>query len=195
MHGPELLAWLVVALCGGTGAFCLVRMRAGRARARQVAGLEAAMGFGMALMAVPPDALTATPPPAAFAALFAATALWSAALLRAGAAHQAHHAVESLAMVYMAVVMAAAPGGHAGHAPGGVPLLTGVLLAYFGLYALRTGPRLLPAVQGGGPLGRAPAPGPRPAAPGAGAHCAAPEVAAACRLALAVGMFATLLTL
>ncbi|WP_326594712.1 DUF5134 domain-containing protein [Streptomyces sp. NBC_01803] len=189
MHGPELVGWLVVALCGGTGAFSLARMRAGPAGARHAAGIEAAMGFGMALMAVPPAALPATPPPAGFAVLFAATALWSAALLRAGAAHQAHHVVESLAMVYMAVAMAAAPGGHAGHAPGGVPLVTGVLLAYFALYTLRTGPRLLPTAAGG-------TPGPVPVrGPAAGSHCAAPELAAACRLALSVGMFATLLAL
>ncbi|MDT0347174.1 DUF5134 domain-containing protein [Streptomyces litchfieldiae] len=181
-HGPELVGWLVAALCGTAGAYCLWRARAPAARGRQAAAVEAVMGLGTALMAVPATAVPA-PPPAAFAVLFSATALWSAALLAAGAAHQAHHVVEGLAMVYMAVAMAGGAPAHAEHPPGGVPLLTGALLAYFAGYALRSGPRLLPAAPGGagaGPAGHA-----EPL----------PEVAVACRLALALGMFAMLLML
>ncbi|RKN04422.1 DUF5134 domain-containing protein [Streptomyces radicis] len=185
MHTPGLVGWLLAALCGLTGGYCLVRARVGPPLARQAACVEAVMGIGMAAMAVPgaPER-----PPAAFAVLFGATALWAAALLVAGVAHQAHHVVEGLAMVYMAVAMATAgsASGHAGHGPGGVPLLTGALLAYFALYALASAPRLLPAVGG--------------RAHGAGGHAAAgrggafPEVAAGCRMTLAVAMFAMLLT-
>jgi hypothetical protein len=181
-HGPELVGWLLTALCGATGAYCLLRARSGPPLARRTAGVEAAMGLGMAVMALP--GVLPAPPPAAFALFFGAAALWSAALLAAGAAHQLHHMVEGLAMVYMAVVMPAGAPAHAGHGPAGVPALTGALLAYFALYALASGPRLLPAAGAGGPGHR----------PGHAAE-AVPEVAAACRLGLALGMCAMLLTL
>lgn len=193
MHGPALVGWLLAAVCGGTGALCLLRLRGCRAGGeRGTAGVEGLMGLGMAVMALPPTVLPAAPPQA-FAVVFAGGALWSLALLRAGAAHQGHHLLESLAMVYMALAMAgagtaAADGpapaaahgaGHAGAA--GHPAVTALLLAYFAGYALRSGHRLLtPAGPG------------RPARSGAAMD---PEVAAACRLILALGMVAMLLTL
>lgn len=79
-------------------------------------------------------------------------------------------------MAYMALAMAggggSAAGGHPGHhgQPGGLPLLTGALLVYFGAYALWEGSRVLAV---GGP---AVAPLPR-----------------ACRAAMGIGMFAMLL--
>ncbi|RKN38560.1 DUF5134 domain-containing protein [Streptomyces hoynatensis] len=192
MHGPVLVGWLLVALCGGTGGYCLTRVRGGRPRERRAAAAEAAMGLGMAVMALP------TGQPGGFpgdlvllcvAVLSGGTALGAAAVLGFGAAHRAHHVVETAAMLYMALAMGAAPAAahHAAHQPGGNPLLTGVLLAYFGGYALCAGPRLLPAAVGGGHGG--------PAGGAGGAPERPPELAAACRLALAVGMFAMLLTM
>ncbi|WP_328375294.1 DUF5134 domain-containing protein [Streptomyces sp. NBC_00440] len=75
---------------------------------------------------------------------------------------------------------------HASHSAGGIPLLTGALLAYYAVYVLRTGATLVPAVSvatgGGGPAG----------AIGWGAR---PELALACRLAMGMAMFAMLLTI
>jgi hypothetical protein len=166
---------------------CLLRMRAGSPALRRGAGGEALMGLGMAAMAVPATVLDAQPWEApVFAAVFAAAALL--ALLPArGGAHHLHHAVGSLAMVYMAL----APGhsGHASTAPGdGATLLTGLLLAYFAVYALRTGVRVVP-------------PAAVPAVPASGAAAGAaspgwvvrPELATACRASMAMGMFAMLL--
>jgi hypothetical protein len=185
MHGPALIGWLLVTVCGSAGAHCLLRMRHDTPRQRPVSALEALMGWGMAAMAVPASVLP-LPPPLVFAAVFAAVAGWSLGLLRSGAPHQLHHLVESLAMIYMALAMAAVPGAaHAGHAAdaGGLPLLTGALLVYFATYALHTGVRLLPAT---------------PTAPGAPVPpglLRQPEVAEACRLTLALGMFAMLIAL
>ncbi|MFD5544465.1 DUF5134 domain-containing protein, partial [Streptomyces sp. NPDC127079] len=83
--------------------------------------------------------------------------------------------------VYMAVVMAASPGGHH-HGGSGVPLLTGVLLLYFTGYVLLAGARLVPGAV---------------AAAGAGAAGWGdrPELARACRLSMGIGMVAMLLTL
>jgi hypothetical protein len=152
------------------------------------------MGFGMAVMAAPASAVRSAPP-AALVALFAAAAAWELWLVREHrsakreAAHHLHHAVGALAMVYMALAMAGGSGG--GHhssaaAAAGIPLLTGVLLAYFAVYVLRSGVRLLPAGTGGagGPAGP----------PG----CAVrdePGFALACRLAMGTGMIAMLVTL
>lgn len=198
MHGPEPVAWLLAALCCGIGVYCGLGVRAGPSRQRQAAGIEAAMGVGMAVMAVPSAALP-PPPPGVFLVLFSALAAWSGALLGAGECHQAHHLVESLAMVYMAWVMTTASAGHAahsassgpaGHGPGGVPVLTAGLLVYFALYALRAGPQLLPAAPGGGGAGAGTAGHGPPGSP-----AAPPEVAAGCRLAMALAMFAMLMTL
>jgi hypothetical protein len=151
------------------------------------------MGLGMAAMAVPVPGGTRAALGlllvVLFVVLFAAVAAWCAALPRAGAAHRAHHVVEALAMVYMGLAIAAAPAGHGGHggeggpAPGGVAPVTWLLLAYFTLHALRTGPRPVPVPVPVGSGGAAPSPSP------------SPEVTRACQLTLSVGMLAMLLTL
>ncbi|WP_052848999.1 DUF5134 domain-containing protein [Streptomyces avicenniae] len=189
MHGPVLVGWLLVALCGGTGAYCLLRMRGAVGAVRQAAGAEAAMGLLMGVMALP--ALPATAAVAlALGAVSGAVALWSGLLLASGVPHRTHHVVEGLAMVYMAVAMASG-GGHGGaHGPAGTPVLTGGLLAYFVLYALRCGPLLLP-----GAAGTDAGAGAVRVGSGARGAVAAPEVTAACRLALAAGMAVMLLSL
>ncbi|MER6571740.1 DUF5134 domain-containing protein [Streptomyces sp. NPDC001093] len=187
MHGPVPAAWLLVALCAATGAYCLLRMRSRVEEQRRAAGGEALMGFGMAVMAVPAAAFS--PPRWAwpvYAAVFGAAALralWSART----APHHVHHLVGTSAMVYMSVAMAAAPpGAHHSHGGSGVPLLTSLLLLYFAAYVLLAGARLVPAAvavagagAGGGPVGW----GDRP------------ELARACRLSMGIGMVAMLLTM
>ncbi|MFF4870836.1 DUF5134 domain-containing protein [Streptomyces sp. NPDC090109] len=193
MHGPALSGWLLVALCAVTGAYCLLRMRACAGQERRAAGGEAVMGFGMAFMALPAAVLT---PPgwswAVYAAVFGATALHGLLAVRHGA-HHLHHLVGSLAMVYMAVAMAApgAPGAHAGHmtaGAGGIPVLTGGLLLYYTAYVLRAGARLVPVAASAS----APAP-----VGGAGrvSRAGGPEMTLACRLSMALGMVAMLVTL
>ncbi|MGV9315737.1 DUF5134 domain-containing protein [Streptomyces sp. NPDC003691] len=191
MHGPAPAGWLLVALSAAAGGYCLARMRSCAGGARRAVGGEALMGFGMAVMAVPAAALD--PPPRAWAAgavVFGGAALLSllslAAARRGG--HHLHHAVGSLAMVYMAVLMAdpsggGHPGGHAPASPAGIPVLTGALLAYYTVYVLRSGARLAPAAG----------PGPQPAA-GASPE-PVPELVPACRLAMGLGMLAMLLAL
>ncbi|MDK1474703.1 DUF5134 domain-containing protein [Streptomyces sp. 549] len=177
MHGPEPVAWLLFGVCALAAAVCLRRTRSGPAAHRRTAATEAVMALGMAAMALPPQPV----PAAAFAVLFTAVAAHSAALLVQGAPHQAHHFAEAAAMVYMALAMPdpAAAAAHAGHEPGGVPWVTGALLVYFGLYTLRTGTRLMPGPDSGGPA----------------ATSGSPEVAVACRLTLALGMSAMLVGL
>lgn len=176
MHGPASPGWLLVALCAATGAYCLLRMRSEVEEQRRAAGGEALMGFGMAAMAVP--AAVFTPPSWAwsvYAVVFGAAAvraLWAAR----ASTHHLHHLVGASAMVYMAVVMAASPGHHAGS---GIPLLTGVLLLYFVGYVLLSGVRLVPVAAGGGTVGW----GDRP------------ELARACRLSMGIAMVAMLATL
>lgn len=200
MHGQTTSGWLLVALCAATGAYCLLHIRSGRREHREEAGGEALMGFGMAVMAVPAAVLA---PPVwgwvLYAAVFggaALRALWQARG-KVPHGHHVHHLVGSLAMVYMALVMApggavfAADGGHAGHgeqAAGygadGIPLLTGALLVYYAAYVLRSGVRLLPvATETAGAGG------------GAIAWAARPELALACRISMSIGMIAMLLTL
>ncbi|MFF9689554.1 DUF5134 domain-containing protein [Streptomyces sp. NPDC014623] len=198
MHGPALPGWLLMVLCGATGAYCLLRTRNGTRRERGSARAEALMGFGMAAMAVP-----AAPLPewtwVVHTVVFGAASLHAAVYARGGG-HHLHHLVGSLAMVYMAVAMApgaahAPGGGHASHGAGaagtagGIPVLTGALLVYYALYVLRSAGRLIPApapvgVPAGGPGGMT---GP--------AWGARPELALACRLAMGTAMFAMLLTL
>ncbi|MEU2157168.1 DUF5134 domain-containing protein [Streptomyces sp. NPDC019396] len=184
MHGTAFSAWLLVALCAASGAYCVLRMRSSAGEERGAAGGEAAMGFGMAAMALP---ATIAPPPSwawqIYAAVFTATGLrglW--ALRRAGGgSHHPHHLVGSLAMVYMALTMAPGTGAHTGHAgAGGVPLLTGVLLGYFVVFVLRSGARLVPVAAPSGAV-----------APAWGAR---PELALACRVSMGVAMVAMLLT-
>ncbi|MGE9696186.1 DUF5134 domain-containing protein [Streptomyces sp. NRRL F-5630] len=184
MHAPGPAAWLLVALSAATSAYCLLRMRDPGQGVRGTAGGEALMGFAMAVMAVPAAVLQ--PPAWAWsccAVVFGGAALRALWAARAGSAHHVHHLVGTLAMAYMAWAMASAPAGHAGHGgghmPGGVPLLTGLLLAYYTAYVLYTGTRLVPA---GGPQGPAPT------------HWTGrTEVVRACRLAMATGMLAMLL--
>ncbi|MGW2713477.1 DUF5134 domain-containing protein [Streptomyces sp. NPDC001356] len=189
MHGPVSIAWLLVALCALTGAYCLLRMRSGVEEQRRAAGGEALMGFGMAAMAVPAAAFT---PPrwawSVYAAVFGAAALralWAAR----DAPHHLHHLVGSAAMVYMAVAMAASPpAAHHGHGGSGVPMLTGALLLYFAGYVLFSGARLVPAP--------APAGGTGPTGGGGPAHWGdRPELARACRLSMGIGMMAMLLAM
>ncbi|MEU9847087.1 DUF5134 domain-containing protein [Streptomyces sp. NPDC047985] len=197
MHGPVTSGWLLMALCAMTGAYCLLRTRGETGERRRTARAEALMGFGMAAMAVP--AAVVTPPAwawAVYAVLFGAAslrALWFSR--RSG--HHLHHLVGSSAMVYMALTMApggggaAGHGGHTGHGmaatAGGVPLLTGLLLAYYAAYVLRSGARLIPVAAAAGDAGGGPA-------GGGGGWAARPELALACRMTMGIAMFAMLLT-
>lgn len=195
MHQPTVPGWLLMASCLATGVYCLSRMRSCRGAAREAAGGEALMGFGMAAMAVPAAVLS--PPPwhwAVYAAVFGAAGLRALWTLRAGPGgghhHPVHHLVSCLAMVHMAAAMSGPAGGHTAHlsaAPAGPPLLTAVLLVYFAGYALRAGTLLVPAPAAGTP---------GPAAPFAASDRAGrPEVAVACRLSMALAMLAMLLAL
>ncbi|GAA1993087.1 DUF5134 domain-containing protein [Kitasatospora viridis] len=179
MHGPVVLSVLLALLTAATGTLCLLRMRTGGARhgSRGSDAAEAAMGLGTAAMITLGDRLPAPLWVVLFGLLGAASV---AAALAPGAvgrrAHRLHHAVGAAAMAYMALAMRG-PDRHPGMAmPMGLPLLTGLLLLYFGCYALWSGSRLLTA---GGPVA-GPAGGPVPQA---------------CRLAMGVGMFAMLLAL
>ncbi|MFF5899651.1 DUF5134 domain-containing protein [Streptomyces argenteolus] len=197
MHGPALSGWLLMVLCGFTGAYCLLRTREGPERERRAARAEAVMGFGMAAMAVPAALLR--PPEwtwAVYALVFAGASLRALVQASRGGGHHWHHLIGSLAMVYMAVAMApgaAHPGAHLSHGAeaGGVPALTGVLLAYYAVYVLRSAGRLIPAPA---PVGVA-AGGGAPGGPGRTAWGSRPELALACRLTMGMAMFAMLLTL
>ncbi|MEU8617844.1 DUF5134 domain-containing protein [Streptomyces sp. NPDC048623] len=191
MHGPALSGWLLVVLCAASGAYCLLRMRAAGAAERGSAGSEAVMGFGMAAMALPAAVLS--PPEwswVLYAGVFGLAALHGLVSAVRHGGHHLHHLVGSLAMVYMALAMAAAPGaqgGHAGHgghgavaATGGIPVLTGLLLAYYGVYVLRSGARLVPAAGAAGIR-----------AGGAGGA----ELTLVCRLSMGLAMLAMLLAL
>ncbi|MEU1177968.1 DUF5134 domain-containing protein [Streptomyces sp. NPDC005820] len=215
MHGPTSPGWLLVTLCAATGAYCLLRMRSRVEEQRRAAGGEALMGFGMAVMAVPPGVFT--PPPWAWpahATVFGAAtlrALWAARTHT----HHLHHLVGTSAMVYMAVTMALAPPhAHAhGAAASGVPLLTGALLVYFTGYVLLSGARLLPVAgaavtvgagrtSGAGEVGGADGTGGTDGAArapssagGAVGWSDRPELARACRLSMGIGMVAMLLAM
>jgi uncharacterized membrane protein YhaH (DUF805 family) len=184
VHGPMTSGWLLMVLCAATGAYCLVRMRSCTGDAREAAGGEALMGFGMAAMAVPAAVLTL---PSwhwvVYAVVFGAAALRATWALRTRR-HHVHHLVGCLAMIYMAASMAGPGGPHASHAPTGAPLLTAALVVYFAAYVLRSGLRLVPVA--------APAGGPGPAASARGAP---PELALACRVSMGTAMLAMLLTL
>ncbi|WP_225846712.1 DUF5134 domain-containing protein [Streptomyces sp. HPF1205] len=190
MHGPPLVAWLLVVLSAAAAVICLVRGQAGH---------EAVTSTGMALMAVPMSVVDPWSWEAPLlAVLFTLTAVRALLLSGRRTGHHVHHAVCSAAMVYMAVCMARAdagrtgPPGHEAHTTAaGLPLLTGLLLLYFAGYALRAG-MLLVAAPAHGPL--IPADG----TAAAGANAAprfAPEVAVACRILMALAMLAMLLTL
>ncbi|MDX2296932.1 MULTISPECIES: DUF5134 domain-containing protein [Streptomyces] len=189
MHGPALSGWLLVALCAASGAYCLLRMRACAGEARRAARAEAVMGFGMAAMALP--AAVVGPPSwswAVYAALFGAVAVGDLLAARRDA-HRLHHAVGSLAMLYMALAMAPAAGGapgvhgaHGAGTAGGIPLLTGGLLLYYGVYVLRTGTRLVPVAPHPGAAG----------AGGGGGWATRPELTLVCRLSMGLAMLAML---
>lgn len=198
MHQPTVPGWLLMVSCLATGAYCLFRMRRCRGAAREAAGGEALMGFGMAAMAVPAAVLTLPSWHwAVYAAVFGAAgarALWT--LRGGGHEHHLHHLVSCLAMVHMATAMGGpAAGAHSAHhsgAPAGPPLLTAALLLYFAGHALHAGTRLVP-VPAGGPA----APGGPAAGWGGQAEAAGwggrPEVAGACRLSMSLAMLAMLL--
>ncbi|WP_043263440.1 DUF5134 domain-containing protein [Streptomyces sp. CT34] len=195
MHTPPLVGWLLVLLYAAAGVYCLTRMRAGPAAVRTTARAESLMAGGMAVMALPASAVA---PPAWLPWLF--TAVFGTAGLWALARRHLHHAVGMAAMVYMALAMAgmggtggthgaggmagmAGAGGMAGMggtggmahaAPAGVPLLTGVLLAYYTVYVIAAGIRLTPAT---------------------GTATEAPVVLRACQVAMGIGMLAMLLAL
>ncbi|MFG2193948.1 DUF5134 domain-containing protein [Streptomyces sp. NPDC048639] len=212
MHGPPLVGWLLVILCGAAGMLCLLRMRGGDSGQRHGAGGEALMGIGMAAMAVPTVARAPQPwDHFVFAAVFTAAALHALLLARRGR-HHLHHVVGALAMVHMSL----APGhsNHAAHGAAqpvaGTALLTAVLLVYFAVYVLRTGIALVPPAATAGTRGAAgnrgeglpSAPGiPATAGIGGGGPSPAPgmrwthhpELATACRVSMGMGMFAMLL--
>jgi len=181
MHGPPLVAWLLVALSAATAISCLVRNEARS---------EAVMGVGMAVMAVPLSVFDPRPWAApVFTVVYALAALHALKPGGGDTGHRMHHVVSSAAMVYMAVAMAGAGSAGSGHTmtmSEGSPVLTGLLLVYFAGYVLRAGVGLaLVPAHAGLITGRARTVQVR--------H--APEVAVACRVSMALGMFAMLLVL
>ncbi|MFG1810791.1 DUF5134 domain-containing protein [Streptomyces sp. NPDC049040] len=185
MHGPPLVAWLLVVLSAAAAVWCILRREARS---------EALLGTGMAVMAVP---LSVFEPPrwgtAALVVVFGTVALHALRPSGRPMSHRMHHLLCAGAMVYMSAAMASAGSahtGHAAHAGAGAPLLTGLLLVYFAGYVLHTGTRLaIPALP-------PPAALTAPLPPGGAIRLRhAPEVAAACRVAMALAMFAMLLTL
>lgn len=186
MHGPLLVAWLLVVLSTAAAVTCVLR--------RESAD-EALTGAGMAVMAVPlsvADPWSWSAP--LFAVVYAMAAVRALLLVRRRGGHHLHHSVCSAAMVYMAVAMARAGSGahvgHAAHAGAGTALLTGPLLLYFAGYVLRQGMLLVAVPAAHGPLMSGAAGTAAAVAPGR-----APEVAVACRVTMALGMFAMLLVL
>ncbi|MHA6759055.1 DUF5134 domain-containing protein [Streptacidiphilus sp. PAMC 29251] len=196
MHGPAVVGWLLAGLMGATGLYCLGRtLRQGASPAeRQLDGSETLKGLGMAAMALP-YGLARGVPVGVWAVLFGGAALWSLrAGVREGAGHRGHHlyhGVGHLAMIYMAVGTAGAVGmeGMPGMAGGGLgsPALTGVLLVFFGGYALLSGVRLITAPGAGS------VPGPAVSGSVAVRLLGAPELPDACRMVLGLGMFTMLL--
>ncbi|ANW21468.1 DUF5134 domain-containing protein [Streptomyces clavuligerus] len=188
MHGPVVAGWLIAALSAATGGYCLARVRRCPGPGRRAGVEDGLMGLGMAAMALPAVMDAAGPVYAVVFGGAAVHALWSA---RHGPAGHLHHLVGSLAMVYMAVAMTpASASGHAVHtgppSAAGIPLVTGALLVYYAVYALRAGARLVPSVPvvpaaGSGAWGDGTEPG--------------AELTSACRLTMALGMLAMLLAL
>ncbi|MFR0355874.1 DUF5134 domain-containing protein [Streptomyces sediminimaris] len=205
MGGPPLVGWLLTALGTATGVLCAVRSRAWTVKdrcERRIARAEAVMGVGMALMAAPALARrTGVWGPAVLAVVFVALAV-RALLFARGEPHRLHHTIDAAVMAYMAVVMAVAAGGMTpeamagmrhGHAPMGSPLVDLALLGYYIAYVLWAGTRLVPvAAVECAPASPLPVAGPRRAAPSV---WQAPAVGTACRLSLAIGMLAMVLTM
>ncbi|WP_034087663.1 DUF5134 domain-containing protein [Streptacidiphilus albus] len=208
MHASAAVGWLLAALTGLTGLYCLMRLRRpGTPRAqRRLDASEALKGLGMAAMAIPYGSARVVPVPV-WVVLFGGAAAWSLVEgLRPGGhrGHHLYHAVGHLAMVYMALAMAGATAGAGAGttagagtmagmaAPSGVPLLTGVLLVFFGCYVVVGGVRLV----GAAPSGATAVPG---GGTGGGSVVrrllGAPELPDACRMVLGMGMFAMLLSM
>jgi hypothetical protein len=134
MHEPAAVGWLLVALCGAIGTYCVARLcsRAPREAAeRHADAAEGLMAAGMVVMAVP-GGLGMRVPVAIWAGVFGAALLWALVagavaaleaspgrvrLPRAGCgrrphrAHHLYHVVGMAAMVYMAVAAARALDG------------------------------------------------------------------------------------
>ncbi|NSC25249.1 DUF5134 domain-containing protein [Streptomyces albus subsp. chlorinus] len=223
MHGSATVGWLLVALCAVAGASCVLRARGAGPGGRAQARGEAVMGFGMAAMAVPalwdagpvPPVVPAWGFAGVFGTLLARELLMAARKQRGGARRgHAHHVVGAAAMLYMALTMAAGPSGPSGAAAphhagaGGIPVVTAALLGYFAGYVLWSGARLMPSAAGVATAGadrtaagddvrlRGDDQGPGPVAAPAGTGLVQQAgVAAGCRLTMATGMFAMLLTL
>jgi len=143
-----------------------------RARQREVDTAEAVMALGMGGMALLPGVLWGW----LYAVLAGGLLLGAVGPGSAGLrVHRLHHGVGALAMTYMALAMATSP-AHLHHAaPPGLPLLTGLLLLYFGGYTLWESSRLLATPTG---------------------HAVPPaRLTQACRAAMGIGMFAMLLTM
>lgn len=204
MHGPAVVTWLLAGLAVGSAGLCVVRLRSpGCPREHRTSdAAEAAMGLGMAGMAVLPGMLWGW-----FFALLGGFLLVGAVGAHGGRAHRMHHGIGACAMAYMALAMTSAPGQHHHGAPAGLPVLTGALLLYFGGYSLWAGSRLLsdpgdgrhpPAVAHAPAVAPGPAgalwTGDRSAGGWAGGGLAGGAVRA-CRVGMGIGMFAMLLTL
>ncbi|WP_042382965.1 DUF5134 domain-containing protein [Streptacidiphilus melanogenes] len=172
MGGAQVIAWLLVLLCGGAGSYCAVRLcvrHAAPPAHRAADATEAVMGLGMAVMAA-----GLTTPTGVGVAVYGSAALASLVLGALATGHRAHHLYHLVghgAMVYMTVVTAAAPHGMArmggmdgmgGTPVRGIPLLTGVLLLACVAVSVTAGLRLIapaagPALGATRPLWRAPA--------------------------------------
>lgn len=160
MLTQSVIVWSAAGLMGGTGLYCLARLR--RTPHAAVCGdplsfaSEALMGLGAALMTLQGAWGTHTPP-VLWAAVYGAATLSSLSVmafvpgrLHAGPrSRRLHDAIGHLSMVYMGLAMS----GSAAHSmadpqlttthPGGIPLITGVLLAYFGGHAIWTGHQIV----------------------------------------------------
>jgi hypothetical protein len=215
MHEPATVGWLLVALCGAVGAYCLARLCSRvplRAAERHADAAEGLMASGMVVMAVP-GGVGMRIPAGVWAGVFGVALVWvlavgvSSVLPGRGRARSAHrrahhlyHAVGMAAMVYVAVAgVGAVPGlgvsdrmaGMDGMAamPGaapGMPAVTGCLLLFFAGYALWQGFRLVSMPVAGAARG----PGGGSAALFSGER--GPDV---CRMAMSLSMFAMLLAL
>ncbi|GAA2835741.1 DUF5134 domain-containing protein [Kitasatospora paracochleata] len=193
MHGPTVVSWLLAALTAATGGYCLRRAHAcspAHRHRRWLDAVEAAMGLGMAGMALLPGVVWGwLAAPLAGALLLGALGPDTAGLRT----HRLHHGIGALAMAYMALAMAgpAGPEGHHHHASAaGLPLLTGALLLYFGAYVVWEGSRLLTVA---GAVGAAA--GAAGAVGVAGPDLPVLRLTGACRAAMGIGMFAMLLTM
>ncbi|MCK1797742.1 DUF5134 domain-containing protein [Streptomyces sp. XM4193] len=196
MHGPPVVGWLLVLVCATAGAVCLARSRRGTGRPeRRSARLETAMGFAMALMAVPGSPVPASVFVVAFVGVgLVAVLLWARTAPGPDRRHLPHHLIEAGAMAAMAMGAlgpAAGSAGHTGHGggahPAGVGLPAALLACYFLACALRRVASLA-AVPSPAAVALPTAAPARPAG-----LAALPETAHACRAALALATATMLL--